>query len=188
MKIDELLLIKWHWAFSGFMVSLVMLGLILLGKSFGLSSTYRTFCAFMGGGKISDFFRFDFRSQLWNILFIVGVIIGGFIASEFFFDIKSIVIDKQAVQFLKSAGFLNHTSKIETLLPPELFNLNARGLIIICTGGILSGFGARYAGGCTSGHFVSGLSNLQLPSLITLIFFMVGGMITTHFIIPIILL
>jgi len=187
MKVEEILMVKWHWALSGFMVSLVMIGLILLGKNFGLSSTYRTFCAIMGGGKLSNFFLFDIRSQLWNILFIVGVIIGGFIASEFFFDMKSIVIDKQAIQFLKSAGFLDHTSKIESLLPPELFNLNSRGLIIICIGGILSGFGARYAGGCTSGHFVSGLSNLQLPSLITLVFFMIGGMITTYFIVPIIL-
>jgi len=54
-------------------------------------------------------------------------------------------------------------------------------------GGILIGFGTRWAGGCTSGHAISGLSNLQLPSLIAVIGFFIGGIIMTYFLLPTIL-
>jgi uncharacterized membrane protein YedE/YeeE len=54
-------------------------------------------------------------------------------------------------------------------------------------GGFLVGFGTRYAGGCTSGHAIMGLSNLQLPSLIATISFMVGGFVMVNLILPYIL-
>jgi uncharacterized membrane protein YedE/YeeE len=43
------------------------------------------------------------------------------------------------------------------------------------------GFGARYANGCTSGHAISGLANLQLSSLLAVIGFFTGGLISVHF-------
>jgi uncharacterized membrane protein YedE/YeeE len=48
------------------------------------------------------------------------------------------------------------------------------------------GFGTRYAGGCTSGHAISGLSDLQIPSLVAVIGFFTGGLIMTHLLYPLI--
>jgi len=86
---------------------------------------------------------------------------------------------------LETLGFSNIG---EALLPPELFatenlgSLKNLGLLIIA--GFLVGFGTRYAGGCTSGHAITGLSNLQIPSLIAVIGFFIGGLLMTHFILP----
>jgi uncharacterized protein len=60
-------------------------------------------------------------------------------------------------------------------------------LLILAIGGFLVGFGARYAGGCTSGHAISGLSNLQLVSLYAVIGFFAGGLLMNHFLLPYIL-
>ncbi len=76
-------------------------------------------------------------------------------------------------------------------MPAEIFNwpalLTFRGFFFMIFGGFLVGFGTRYAGGCTSGHAIMGLSNLQLPSLITTISFMTGGFIMANLIMPFIL-
>jgi len=54
-------------------------------------------------------------------------------------------------------------------------------------GGFLVGFGTRYAGGCTSGHAITGLSMLQWPSLVATVCFMVGGLAMANLILPFIL-
>jgi len=46
-------------------------------------------------------------------------------------------------------------------------------------GGILIGFGARFAGGCTSGHSISGTSQLAVGSWVATIFFFIGGIVAT---------
>ena len=59
--------------------------------------------------------------------------------------------------------------------------------VLVCTiGGLLVGFGARYAGGCTSGHAISGMSALQLGSLIAVIGFFLGGLTMTYLLFPLI--
>jgi len=65
--------------------------------------------------------------------------------------------------------------------------LTIKGFILIVAGGFLVGFGTRYAGGCTSGHSIMGISNLQLPSLIATCCFMIGGFIVANIFIPLIL-
>jgi uncharacterized membrane protein YedE/YeeE len=76
-------------------------------------------------------------------------------------------------------------------LPEELFSIQAlmqpKVLLILSIGGFLVGFGARYAGGCTSGHAISGLSNLQLVSLYAVIGFFIGGLFMNHLLLPYIL-
>jgi uncharacterized membrane protein YedE/YeeE len=78
------------------------------------------------------------------------------------------------------------------LVPSELFNwpglATTRGFIMMVLGGFLVGFGTRYAGGCTSGHAIMGLSNLQWPSLVATICFMIGGFVMANLILPSILL
>lgn len=177
----------WPWYVSGFMIALVMFLLIYEGKSFGMSSNLRTLCSIGGAGKAADFFRFDWKAQRWNLVVVLGAIIGGFIATQFLTPDPTVELNPNTIQALEEMGFDNPGA---TYLPPSLFSwegaMSTKGLIILITGGFLVGFGTRYAGGCTSGHAISGLSNLQLPSLIAVIGFFLGGLIMTHLLMPLI--
>lgn len=183
----DFILQPWPWYVSGPLIALVMFLLIYLGRTFGMSSNLRTLCTIGGAGKYSDFFRFDWKAQRWNLTVVLGAIIGGFVATQFLSDNSAIALSTETISDLGAFGF---TSIGETLLPSEIYSwenaLSLKGLSILIIGGFLVGFGARYAGGCTSGHAITGLSNLQLPSLIAVIGFFVGGLIMTHFILPLI--
>ena len=92
-------------------------------------------------------------------------------------------------QYIKKMAFQSEvTCTGSAYLPDELFSTEALGdpktLGLLILGGFLVGFGTRYAGGCTSGHAISGLSNLQMPSLIAVIGFFAGGLLMVHFIFP----
>ena len=69
-------------------------------------------------------------------------------------------------------------------LPPVLFDLTWMSVIVMFLGGILVGFGTRYASGCTSGHAITGLSTLQLQSLLAVLGIFAGGLFSAHFITP----
>ena len=181
----EILSRSWPWYVAGPLIALVMFILLFLGKTFGVSSTLRTTCAAAGAGRTSDFFRFDWKNQTWNLAFVAGAMTGGFVVAEWLPDPEPIRLASETVVRLQRLGIENPG---EEYLPGSLFRWEAlltfRGLMILIGGGFLVGFGARYAGGCTSGHAISGLSNLQLPSLIAVIGFFAGGLIMTHFILP----
>lgn len=176
----------WSWWVSGIVISLVMFLLLYFGKSFGFSANLRTLCSFAGAGKAAKFFDFDWRAQIWNLVFLIGAIIGGFIASNFMSNGKPPVIAEQTVLDLSKLGF----SAPDTIQPSELFSwdaaLSLNGFLILAVGGLLVGFGARYAGGCTSGHAISGISNLQVPSMVAVVGFFIGGLAMTHLIFPLI--
>ena len=177
----------WPWYVSGLMIALVMFLLLMVGKNFGMSSNLRTLCTLCGAGNTSDFFKFDWKTQKWNLVVILGAVIGGYIGAHFLSSDLTVVINPETVKDLKALGFESAGS---AYLPTELFELSAltniKSLLILSIGGLLVGFGARYAGGCTSGHAISGLSNLQLPSLIAVIGFFIGGLTMIHFIFPLI--
>lgn len=177
----------WPWYVSGPLIAIVMTLLILAGKSFGMSSNLRTLCTLCGAGKNSDFFCFDWKSQRWNLMVVAGTIIGGFIGAHFLSESDAVRIDDHAIKMLNAIGF---KSAGNAYLPDELFSLSAlqdlKTWVLLIIGGFLIGFGARYAGGCTSGHAISGLSNLQLPSLLAVIGFFAGGLIMVHLLFPII--
>lgn len=178
----EFIQAPWPWYVSGPIIALVMVLLIFSGKTFGMSANLRTMCSIGGGGKFADFFRFDWKSQMWNLIVVVGSIIGGFIAAHYLSNDAPIALNETTVVQLKSMGFENPGA---TYVPPEIFNFtNPKSILIMVAGGLLIGFGARYAGGCTSGHAISGLSNLELPSLIAVVGFFIGGLLMTHLIIP----
>ncbi|MEH0155704.1 YeeE/YedE thiosulfate transporter family protein [Limibacter armeniacum] len=178
----------WPWYVSGPMIALVMTLLLITGKSFGMSANLRVICAACGAGKKCDFFSFDWKVQRWNLMFAFGAILGGVLAVNFMNGAEGAEISAQTVADLKALGV---ASSGESLLPKEFFNLEFlltwKGLVMLIGGGFMVGFGARYAGGCTSGHAISGLSNLQLPSLIAVIGFFIGGLIMTHLLMPLIL-
>lgn len=180
----EILFGTWPWYIGGPLVAIIMLVLIKLGKSFGFSSNFRTMCAALGAGKNCDFFAFDWKAQRWNLLFLLGTILGGFVAAYLLADNQAAPISAETVLLLKSYGF---ESAGTAYLPTELFfDLTPKNIIILLIGGLLVGFGTRYAGGCTSGHAISGLSDLQWPSLVAVIGFFIGGLLMVHVLFPLI--
>lgn len=176
----------WSWWFSGTMIASIMFFLLYFGQSFGFSSNLRTICAAAGLGKKTKFFDFNWKSQTWNLVFLVGAIVGGFIVKQFLSTETPVKISLATINDLSKLGIAAPTS----LQPAELFSLDAilsiKGFLVLAIGGLMVGFGSRYAGGCTSGHAISGLSDLQLPSLIAVIGFFIGGLVMTFFIFPLI--
>jgi hypothetical protein len=59
-----------------------------------------------------------------------------------------------------------------------------KGFLILIGAGVLVGFGSRYAGGCTSGHGIVGLSMMATESYIAVAGFFIGGLIMTWLILP----
>ncbi len=183
----EFLLNPWPWYVSGPLIALVMALLLYFGKTFGMSSNLRTMCAMGGAGKFSDFFKINWKDYAWNLIIVLGAIIGGFIAVQFLSNDSITDLSPATISELKDFGFKDSGA---TLVPEELFSFEAissiKGLGLLIIGGLLVGFGTRYAGGCTSGHAITGLSSFQRPSLIAVIGFFVGGLIMTNFILPLI--
>lgn len=183
----EWILEPWPWYISGPLIAGIMFLLLFGGKNFGMSSNLRTMCTIGGAGRVTDFFDFDWKSQRWNLVVVAGAITGGFIGANFLSSDTAVNINPETVITLENLGF---ESAGEAYLPNELFATSAltdpKSLAILLIGGILIGFGARYAGGCTSGHAISGLSNLQLPSLIAVMGFFAGGLIMVHLLFPLI--
>lgn len=180
----ELLMGPWPWYIGGAIVALVMIALIFLGRSFGFSSNFRNICSVLGAGKSCSFFAFDWRKQKWNLLFLIGAMIGGFISANYLSDNQVPEISQETVTQLNALGF---ESAGKAYSPTEIFNqLSIKNVILLAVGGLLVGFGTRYAGGCTSGHAISGLSDLQLPSLIAVVGFFIGGLLMVHVFFPLI--
>jgi uncharacterized membrane protein YedE/YeeE len=177
----------WPWYIVGPLIGLFVPALLLLGnKKFGISSSLRHICAACFPADIS-FFKYDWKKEAWNLVFAAGIILGGFIAFQFLSVIQPMNLNAKLINELTQYGL----SDFNYLLPPELFNwttlFSLKGFLLIVVGGFLVGFGTRYAGGCTSGHSIMGLSNLQWPSLVATICFMIGGILVANFLIPVIL-
>ncbi len=187
MSFVEWLSKPWPWYVAGPLIAACMMSLLLIGRRFGVSSTFRTACAMAGAGQIADFFRFNWKKETWNFLFLLGTVIGGAIAVAFLANDQPIALNPKTVSDLAQLGIPDAGS---TYLPERLFSWHALatplGLFTLLGGGFLVGFGSRYADGCTSGHAISGLSNLQWPSLLAVIGFFIGGLLMTHVIFPLI--
>ncbi len=191
MDIIEFVSQPWHWSISGIMIVIVMVLLILNGQRFGISSSFDTFCTISGAGKKISYFNTNWKEKDWLIVFILGSIIGGYIGGQWFTSPSPVIVSDATIADLAVLGIQTPSDFNEGagFVPRELFgfsNLSGRHLLILIFGGFSIGFGTRYAGGCTSGHAISGLSNFQLPSLIAVIGFFIGGLITTYFLLPMI--
>ena len=184
----EFLKQPWAWYVSGPLIGLMVPVLLIIGnKTFGISSSLRHICAACIPAKI-PFFSYDWKKEAWNMVLVTGILIGGFIAATVLFNNQPVQVNPNLVQELSKYGITDYHS----LVPNQLFNFqqlfSLKGFILIVGGGFLVGFGTRYAGGCTSGHAIMGLSNLQLPSLIATICFMTGSFIMANLILPFILM
>jgi uncharacterized membrane protein YedE/YeeE len=177
----------WHWSITGFLIAAIMLTLNYFGKVFGMSSNLRTLCTMAGADKCADFFRFDVKSQYWNLMVIFGAMLGGFIAVHFMSDPTNVTLNPQTIVQIQAMGIDAPNGKLlpDTIFGNDVFQ-SPKMIFILLFGGILIGFGSRYAGGCTSGHAIAGMSNLQRQSLKAVIGFFVGGLLMTHFIFPLI--
>ncbi len=176
----------WHWAISGFLIGLTMLIITYFGKSFGMSTNLRTFCSLTLARNKNKYFNINLKKQYWNITIVIGSILGGFLAYYFLMDENQIVkLNESTIVNLKE---LNIDYNKSQFAPDVIFSINNLGSIkslsLLVIGGFLIGFGTAYGGGCTSGHAITGLSNLQIPSLIAVIGFFIGGLISAHLIIP----
>ena len=145
----------WPWWVSGILIGLtVPLLYILAGKAFGISTSLQQVGAMCAPHSNLEYLsKHDRKAHMWTLVFAVGIALGGFLATHF--------LSAQPVQFL-----------------PNSF-ASVGGAIKLLIGGFLIGFGTRYAGGCTSGHSITGISNLNWPSLAATICFFVGGLTLT---------
>lgn len=145
----------WPWWISGILIGLtVPLLYIFAGKAFGISTSLQEIGAMcVPHSRLEYFSKFDRKGNLWLLFFIVGIAIGAFIANHF--------LSAEPVQLL-----------------PTAFRSPA-GIAKLLIGGFLIGFGTRYGGGCTSGHSITGIANLNWPSLLATICFFAGGLAVT---------
>ncbi len=177
----------WHWSVAGVFIGLIVPTLLLIGnKHFGISSSLRHICAACLPAKI-PFFHYNWKKEIWNLFFIGGILAGAVLATIYLQNPDPVQIHPDLAQDLAGYG----VTHIDGLVPTDLFSfeslLTLRGFLLMVVGGFLVGFGTRYAGGCTSGHAIMGLSNLQWPSLVATVSFMVGGFLMANFILPFIL-
>mgnify|MGYP006277063523 CR=1 FL=1 len=176
----------WPWYVAGPIIGLMLPILLLVGnKSFGISASLRHACAACAPAGI-QFFKYNWRGEVWNLFFAGGILAGGFIGGVWLANPEPVQIAASTKADLNAMGI----SDFSGLLPPELFSFEhfwtLPTLMVTVVGGFLVGFGTRYAGGCTSGHAIAGISNLQLPSLVATIMFMLGGFFSTHVLFPLI--
>jgi uncharacterized protein len=178
----EVLSQPWPWYLAGPLVGLtVPLLLIFANRAFGISSSLRHMCAACAPGKV-PYFQYDWKSSLWNLVFVAGILIGGFLGGVVFRNPAPVQISAATHSDLAAIG----VTEFSTLIPLDLFNfaaiLTLPGFVLMVIGGFLVGFGARWAGGCTSGHAITGMANLQPASLLSVVSFFAGGLLVTHLI------
>lgn len=151
----DAILEPWPWWASGILVGLtVPLLYILAGKGFGISTSFQQIDAMCARQSKLGYLRdYDVSKGLWTLVFVFGIGLGGFIANHW--------LTNEPIEFLP--GFYQEMG----------------GAIRLFVGGLLIGFGTRYADGCTSGHSITGISNLNWPSLVATCFFFVGGLAVT---------
>ena len=187
MNLIDLIRQPWPWYVAGPLIGLTVPTLLIIGnKTFGISSSLRHICAACLPAKI-PFFNYDWKKETWNLFFVSGILLGGVVAFLFLQNPEPMIVNAKLSTELATYGITNYDS----LVPTEVFNWGSlftlRGFIMMVVGGFLVGFGTRYAGGCTSGHAIMGLSTLQWPSLVATISFMVGGFIMANLLLPFIL-
>lgn len=184
----DLLSRPWPWYVAGPLIGLMVPALLLVGnRLFGISANFRHACAAVIPSR-SEYLSYDWRGVGgWNLVFAFGALLGGSVVALGIGHPEALTIAEGTRADLAALGI----TRFEGFVPPELFSIEAllsvRGFVIMIVGGFLVGFGTAYAGGCTSGHGVAGLANFELPSLIAVIGFFVGGLVGTHLLLPLIL-
>ncbi len=177
----------WAWYVAGPLIGLTVPALLIIGnKSFGISSSLRHICASCIPANI-PFFKYNWKKEIWNLVFVFGIFLGGVVAMSVLANPNPVVVNPNLATELSTYGITNFNN----LVPLDIMNWSSlftlKGFFLMVVGGFLVGFGTRYAGGCTSGHAIMGISTLQIPSIIATTSFMVGGFIMANLFLPLIL-
>jgi uncharacterized protein len=183
----EVLRQPWPWYIGGVLIGLMVPALLIVGnKTLGVSSALRHVCAACFPGNVS-FLKYEWRKEAWSLFFAAGIVLGGFIGGYLLRDPNPQNISPQTVQRLEKSGVRFNKG----FVPDQVFNwknlFTLQGFMIMVAGGFMVGFGTRYAGGCTSGHGIMGLSALQWPSLIAVISFFAAGIFSSMYLLPLVL-
>ncbi len=177
----------WPWYVAGPLIGLVIVLLQWIdNKPLAASASYRHVCAATFPSGI-PFLKYDWKSEVWNLIFVIGIFIGGFLAEILFSHPSNIGISIETTEQLKSIGL----TETNGFAPAQLFSFSAlknfAGIIVMVLGGFLIGFGSRYAGGCVSGHSMTGISDLQWTSLLATACIFAGGIFTAYILLPLII-
>ena len=183
----ELIKQPWAWYVAGPLIGLTVPALLIIGnKTFGVSSSLRHICASCMPANI-PFFKYNWKKEIWNLVFVLGILLGGVVAMSILANPNPVVVNPNLATELSTYGITNFNN----LVPLDIMNWSSlftlKGFFLMVVGGFLVGFGTRYAGGCTSGHAIMGISTLQIPSIIATTSFMVGGFIMANLFLPLIL-
>jgi uncharacterized membrane protein YedE/YeeE len=175
----------WPWYVAGPLLGLVAPLLLWLdNRMFGISSNLRHVCAAIAPGKL-EYFRYDWRREgAWNLAFGLGIVVGGFIAGNLLVNQDPVGIGAATRTTLANLG----VREFDGLVPADKFSwshlMSIQGLAMIAGGGLLVGFGTAWAGGCTSGHGITGVADLQPASFLALVGFFAGGIAATFLLLP----
>jgi len=177
----------WPWYVTGPLLGLMVPILLFAGnKHFGVSTSLQHVCAATIKPN-AKYFRYDWKKSSWNLVFVAGTIIGAVLAVTLLNADRSPALSAEARQLFGSWGM----TEADSLQPAELFALSRenllRPLVALGLGGFLVGFGARYAGGCTSGHAIMGTSLLNVGSYVAVLAFLVGGFAVSNLIVPLVI-
>jgi hypothetical protein len=183
----EFLRNPWPWYVAGPLIGLTVPALLLVGnKSFGISSSLRHICAACLPANI-PFFHYNWRKELWNLFFVAGIFVGAVLATVLLANPNPVQVHPNLAADLAQYGITDFSKLVPTQVVNWSALLTLRGFLMIVVGGFLIGFGTRYAGGCTSGHAIMGLSTLQWPSLVATCCFMLAGILMANFVLPFLL-
>jgi uncharacterized protein len=148
------------WALAGAGIAAVTLALLfLLNRRLGISTGFEDLCSLV---LQAPYFRRQtlLGARGWRLPFVAGLLLGGVLSAVL-------------------GGGWQPTWNLG-MLDARLGLGHAGKLAWMFAGGLFIGFGTRMAGGCTSGHGIFGLSNLELPSAVSTASFMAGGIVTTQ--------
>jgi uncharacterized protein len=170
----------WPWFVAGPALGLCVPLLLFFGRRrFGVSSNLQHLCAIVPSRV--PYFRYDWRRKgAWNLILFAGVALGGLLGGVLLADPAPLQVAESTRRDLAALG----VPVDGHLAPASIFSLSGLftlpGFVAMVIGGFLIGFGARWADGCTSGHAIMGLAEGQLPSLVAVIGFFLGGLAATY--------
>lgn len=173
----------WPWYVAGPIIGLMVPLMLVIGnRPFGISSNLKHLCTITQPPEVQvDFFKYDWKEHYWSMVFVTGTMLGGYVAGTLLPDPLPLQLSEGALRTLQDWHLV---APEKALVPPELFAPGMLGWAVLFVGGILVGFGTRYASGCTSGHAITGLSTLQVSSLYAIIGIFSGGLLSSWLLLP----
>lgn len=160
---------SWSPYVAGILIGLLQIpAFMIMSTALGTSSSYVTAAVNLGQFFDTSILEISYAKQhfegaknYWQLFVVVGIIIGAFLSSRL------------------SGTKRSDISPIWTNALCSSTRLTR--FIMAFIGGFIMLLGARIADGCTSGHGISGVSQLTIGSMIAVFCMFVGGIITAFF-------